>query len=134
MRDVRKDWPAFLEYVRDRKTWMAAALQRSSMVALEGNELVIGYDDSIDCSLLKNREHISPLTEYALDFFQQNFTITFRVPENGGCKVDPADSNNPREERKALARDPLVLTALEVFNGQVGDIRVGPRFRADLDE
>lgn len=132
-RDVRRHWPEFIEYVRDRKPWMAAALQRSSLVGLEGKELVIQYDDSIDCSLLKNREHLKPLTEFALDFFQQTFTIAFRVPETGGCEIDPTGSGNPQEERKALARDPLVLTALEVFNGQVGDIRVGPRFRTTLE-
>jgi len=132
-RDVRRDWPEFLEYIRDRKPWMAAALQRSSSVGLEGKELVIQYDDSIDCRLLKNQEHIKPLTEFALDFFQQTFTLVFRVPETGGCEIDPAGPGSPQEERKALARDPLVLAALEVFNGQVGDIRVGPRFRTQLE-
>jgi hypothetical protein len=28
-----------------------------------------------------------------------------------------------QEKRRALAKDPLVLTALDVFTGQVGDIR-----------
>jgi len=132
-RSIRQRWPEFIEYVRDRKPWMAAALQRSSSVGLRGEELVIQYDDSIDCSLLKNREHITPLTEFALDFFQQTFTISFQVPETGSCEVDPNGAVSPKEERKALARDPLVLTALEVFNGQVGDIRVGPRFRTALE-
>ncbi len=131
-RNIRQHWPEFIEYVRDRKPWMAAALQRSSSVELKGEKLVIQYDDSIDCNLLKNREHITPLTEFALDFFQQTFTISFQVPETGSCEVDPNGAVSPKEERKALARDPLVLTALEVFNGQVGDIRVGPRFRTAL--
>ncbi len=131
-RNIRQHWPEFIEYVRDRKPWMAAALQRSSSVELKGEQLVIQYDDSIDCNLLKNREHITPLTEFALDFFQQTFTISFHVPEAGSCEVDPNGAVSPKEERKALARDPLVLTALEVFNGQVGDIRVGPRFRTAL--
>lgn len=132
-RDIRQRWPEFIEYVRDRKPWMAPALQRSSSVVLKGDELVIKYDDSADCSLLKNREHITPLTEFALDFFQQTFTISFQVPEAGACEIDPDAAISPREERKALSRDPLVLTALEVFNGQVGDIRVGPRFRTALE-
>ena len=133
-RDIRQHWPEFIEYVRDRKLWMAAALQRAAAVDLKGEKLIIEYDDSIDCTLLKNREHITLLTEFALDFFQQTFTISFKVPEAGSCEVDPNGAVSPKEERKALARDPLVLTALEVFNGQVGDIRVGPRFRTALEE
>ncbi|HEB69877.1 MAG TPA: DNA polymerase III subunit gamma/tau [Desulfobulbus sp.] len=133
-RNIRQHWPEFIEYVRDRIPWMAAALQRASSVGRKGEELVIQYDDSIDCNLLKNREHITPLTEFALDFFQQTFTISFHVPDAGSCEVDPNGAVSPKEERKALARDPLVLTALEVFNGQVGDIRVGPRFRTALEK
>lgn len=132
-RSIRQHWPEFIDYVRDRKPWMAAALQRAASVNREGDNLIIRYEDSIDCNLLKNREHITPLTEFALDFFQQTFTIAFHVPESEACAVDPAGANSPKEARKALARDPLVLTALEVFNGQVGDIRVGPRFRENMD-
>jgi len=33
-----------------------------------------------------------------------------------------------------LANDALVLTAVDVFNGEVGDIRVGPRYRTSMIE
>lgn len=141
-RDIKRRWPEFIEYVRDRKPWMAATLQKAVTVTLgkedldkedlEKEELVIHYDESADCNLLKNQEHIRPLTEFALDFFQQPFTLVFKVSDDGSCEVDPDGAVSPRLERRALARDPLVLDALEVFNGQVGDIRVGPRFRGSI--
>lgn len=132
-RDIRRDWPGFIEYVRERKPWMAATLQKATSVALEKEQLVIHYDESADCTLLKNQEHIRPLTEFALDFFQQTFTLTFKVADDGICDVDPNGAVSPKEERKALARDPKVLAAIDVFNGQVGDIRVGPRFRTPMN-
>jgi len=136
-RDIKRRWPEFIEYVRDRKPWMAATLQKAVTVTLgekdlEKEELVIHYDESADCSLLKNQEHIRHLTEFAIDFFQQPFTLVFKVSDDGSCEVDPDGAISPRLERRALARDPLVLDALEVFNGQVGDIRVGPRFRGPI--
>ena len=133
-RDIKRCWPAFIDYVRDRKPWMAATLQKAVTVTLENEELVIHYDESADCNLLKNKEHIRPLTEFALDFFQQPFTLAFKVSDAGNCEVDSNGAVSPRVERKALARDPLVLDALEVFNGQVGAIRVGPRFRGPACE
>ncbi len=133
-RDIKRRWPAFIEYVRDRKPWMAATLQKATTVTLENEELAIHYDESADCNLLKNQEHIRSLTEFALDFFQQPFTLAFKVSDAGSCEVDPNGAVSPRIERKALARDPLVLDALEVFNGQVGAIRVGPRFRGSVSE
>ena len=131
--DIRRHWPKFIDYVRERKPWMAATLQKAASVALEKDELVIHYDESADCNLLKNQEHIRPLTEFALDFFQQPFTLAFKVADDGSCEIDSEGAVSPREERRALARDPLVLAALDVFNGQVGDIRVGPRFRASIN-
>ncbi|HHB76698.1 MAG TPA: DNA polymerase III subunit gamma/tau [Desulfobulbus sp.] len=133
-REIKRRWPAFIDYVRDRKPWMAATLQKAVTVTLENEELIIHYDESADCNLLKNQEHIRPLTEFALDFFQQPLTLAFSVSDAGSCEVDPNGAVSPKVERKALARDPLVLDALEVFNGQVGAIRVGPRFRGPVGE
>ena len=131
-REIRRRWPVFLDYVRERKPWMAATLQKATTISLDGEKLLIHYDESADCNLLKNQEHIRPLTEFAIDFFQQPLTLAFQVSDEGNCEVDVNGTVSPRLERRALARDPLVLDALEVFNGQVGAIRVGPRFRGSM--
>ncbi len=131
-REIRRRWPAFIDYVRDRERWMGAVLQKATTITLVGEKLLIHYDESADCNLFKNQEYIRPLTEFALDFFQQPFTLAFNVADAGSCEADSDGAASPRDERKALARDPLVLDALEVFNGQVGAIRVGPRFRGPM--
>jgi DNA polymerase-3 subunit gamma/tau len=73
-----------------------------------------------------------PLTEFAMDFFQESLQVKFKVPNSSGCETDPESGAALQKERQTLANDPLVLTACEIFNGQVGDIRVGPRFRKPL--
>ncbi len=131
-RDVRKEWPGFIDYVRDREKWMAAALQVASSARIKGDELVIEYEDSVNCRIFKNRDKLIPLAQYAMDFFQQSLKITFKVPDSTGCETDPESGAALQKERQALANDSLVLTACEIFSGQVGDIRVGPRFRKPL--
>ncbi|GAB4335001.1 MAG: DNA polymerase III subunit gamma/tau [Desulfobulbaceae bacterium] len=131
---VRKEWDGFIDYVRDRKVWMASALQQSSAVRVEGDLLLIEYDDGTRCGLLRNRENVTLLTEFALDFFQENFRIRFVLPDVNQCEIDPVNGKTPQQERQALANDALVLTAVDIFNGEVGDIRVGPRFRRSMDE
>lgn len=131
-KNVRQHWSQFIEYVRDRKPWMASALQLSSMVSLEGRQLLIHYANADECGLLKNRENITPLTEFALDFFQEDFKIRFVLPDAKQCEIDPVNGKSPQQERQALASDSLVLTAVDIFNGEVGDIRVGPRFRKSM--
>lgn len=133
-KDVRRDWDGFIAYVRDRQPWMAASLQRAAGAKKVAEELVVQFEDSIDCSLLRQKKYIKPLAEYVLDFFQENLTLRFDVPEGQECDISSENGKKPQLERRALANDPLVLTAVEIFNGQVGDIRIGPRFRKKTDE
>jgi len=131
-KDIRKHWPDFIAYVRDREKWMAGTLQLAASVTLGDGRLTIVYDNPLDCAIFKNREKLIPLTEYAMDFFQENLQVLFKVPDASGCETDPDSAAALQKERQALAGDPQVLTALEIFNGRVGDIRVGPRFRKEL--
>lgn len=131
---IRQQWEAFIQYVRERQPWTAAALQLAKTVEPKGSELIIHFVDSADCSLLRQPANVKRLNEYFLDFFQENLTIQFAVPGNTTCSVDPANGQATQQERRSLANDPLVLTAIDVFTGQVGDIRTGPRYRTRKEE
>lgn len=127
---IRQHWEAFLKYVRERQPWIAASLQMADSFDRHGEVLTIRFADSADCTLLKQRNNRDALTEFVLDFFQENLRIHFEVPGSTSCALDPANGLAPLQERRALANDPLVLTALDVFTGQVGEIRVGKRYKA----
>jgi DNA polymerase III subunit gamma/tau len=129
-RRIRQNWDAFVKYVRERQPWVAASLQMAASVERKGEELIIHFADSTDCTMLKQRNTVNALSEFVLDFFQENLRIQFEVPGSDACAIDPANGVTPLQERRALGNDPLVLTALDVFTGQVGEIRVGPRYRA----
>ena len=131
---VRQHWNEFVGYVRERKEWMASALRQAGEVEVKNDELIVHFENPADCRLLKDRENITLLTEFALDFFQENFRISFVLPDSDACAVDPIKGVTPQQERHALANDALVLTAVDVFNGEVGDIRVGPRYRTSIVE
>lgn len=60
--------------------------------------------------------------------------MTFKVPNSSACATDPDSAAAVRQERQKLANDSLVLAAVDIFSGQVGDIRVGPRFRGALPQ
>lgn len=131
---IRQHWDSFLKYVHERQPWMAAALQLATSVERKGDELLIRFDDSADCTMLKQRNYVNSLVELVLDYFQENLSIQFVVPGSSSCAIDPANGLAPQQERRALANDPLVLTALDIFTGQVGDIRVGPRSRISIPD
>jgi DNA polymerase-3 subunit gamma/tau len=128
-KDVRKDWLNFINYVKDRKVWMSQDLQRADSVKQDvKGELQLTYRDPANCMVLRQKENHQLLTEFALDFFQKPLKVRFIVPEID----DTPDANgdeSPHRKRQQLANDPLVVMAAEIFNGQIGDIRIGPRSR-----
>ncbi|MBU4236671.1 MAG: DNA polymerase III subunit gamma/tau [Proteobacteria bacterium] len=127
-RSVRRDWMEFIAYVRDRSVWMSQDLQRADSAKEQGGELLLHYVDPANCSMLRKEDTKKLITEFTLDFFQKELTVRFVIPDqNSEATQDGQES--PLKERHLLANDPLVLMTAEIFNGQIGDIRVGPRFR-----
>ncbi len=129
VKDVRKDWLDFIQYVKERKVWMAQDLQRADHIKQESEaELHLTYSDAANCSLLRQKENRQILNEFAVDFFQKPLKVRFTVPEAN----EPSESNGndaPNRKRAQLANDPLVIMAAEVFNGEIGDIRIGSNSR-----
>ncbi len=130
---IRLKWDDFVAYVRERKIWMATILQQVASIKGGQERLDLLFADGSDCGLLQSRQHLDQLAEYVLDFFQQPLSVHVRV-DSGGQEDGAASTESPIQQRKALANDPLVLAAVEIFNGQVGDIRIGPRFRGSTSQ
>jgi DNA polymerase-3 subunit gamma/tau len=128
-KDVRKNWDDFVAYVKERKPWMAQVLRLCENPREEGAELLIKFTNPSDCMLLQEQENVKNLTEYALDFFQKELRVKISSPRGKADGHDDAVHDGPKEERRALANDPLVQMTVEIFGGQVGAIRTGPRFR-----
>jgi len=127
-RNVRRDWMDFIAYVHERSVWMAQDLQRADSVKEQGDELLLFYGDAADCKLLCKDENRKMITEFVLDFFQKDLSPRFVLPDQS-CGQTQDGQANPLKERHLLANDPLVLMTAEIFNGRIGDIRVGARFR-----
>ncbi len=126
--DVRKDWLAFIAHVKDRKVWMAQDLQRADKAREVEGKLQLHYSDHNNCSVLRQKENTKLLTEFILDFFQKDLKLQFITSEKGEEKASE-NADSPHRLRQKLANDPLVLMATEIFNGQIGNIRIGPRSR-----
>ena len=122
-RDLRPEWDGFVAYVRQRKVWMAPVLDLAAGAREQGGELLIRYDDLTDCKILEEPENKRLLTEFAQDYFQQGLTVRLRIRGQDTAGADGTDM--PREERRALAGDPLVQAVVEIFNGDVAGVRTG---------
>ncbi|MFV0437514.1 MAG: DNA polymerase III subunit gamma/tau [Desulfopila sp.] len=127
-KEIRRNWPEFIAYVKERSMWMAQDLNRTR-VREKDDTLLLHYDDPAECSLLRRAEHKKQLTEFALDFFQKELRVQFILPETEENPDDKNGLDSPQQKRQQLAHDPLTIMTAEIFHGQVGDIRIGPRSR-----
>lgn len=128
-KEVRRHWEDFIDYVKARKNWMAQVLRLCAAARQEGAELVLKFDELSDCKVLQEPENIKYLTEFSQDYFQKELKVRIAVRGQGSTDSVNGDGAGPQEERRALANDPLVQMAAEIFNGQVVAIRTGPRSR-----
>ncbi|SHO53144.1 DNA polymerase III subunit gamma/tau [Desulfopila aestuarii] len=127
-KDIRKHWPEFITYVKDRIIWMAQDLNRARVKEVDG-ELQLHYDDPAECSLLRRKENKNQLTEFVLDFFQKELKVHFILPKVEDNPDEKNGVDSPQQKRQQLAHDPLTIMTAEIFHGQIGDIRIGPRSR-----
>ncbi|MBU0730416.1 MAG: DNA polymerase III subunit gamma/tau [Proteobacteria bacterium] len=126
-KDIRANWDGFIDYVMDRKKWMAHVLRLCSSAREEGSDLILKYDERTDCKVLQEPENFKLLTEFAQDFFQNEFSVKINV--RGNSLDAEKETDGPQEGRRALANDPMVQMTTEIFGGQVVGIRTGPRSR-----
>jgi DNA polymerase-3 subunit gamma/tau len=89
---------------------------------------LLSFTDPANCTLLRKDENKKMIVEFVLDFFQKELSLRFVLPDHKG-DIASDGQESPLKERHLLANDPLVLMTAEIFNGQIGDIRVGERFR-----
>jgi DNA polymerase-3 subunit gamma/tau len=127
VRAVQRDWDGFVGHVKERKKWMASALELSVKAQEEDGELVVKFDDPSECLYLQDAKNIKLLAEFAQDFFQRDLTVKIVVSD--GQPGEKQGSGEAQEERRTLARDPRVEMAVEVLDGEIAGIRTGPRSR-----
>ncbi len=121
--DLNKQWHTLLAHIHERQAWMAAALKPAKRYSLDRGRLLIEFEDPADCLLLRNPEHTRVLNQHLCEFFQTPLSVHFQTPEEGNEGDDTLENGlTPRRQRRELANNPLVLTAVEIFNGQVGGI------------
>ncbi len=115
-------WPDFIDFLKEKSIWMANNLRRVDAVQKTGNTLRLTFLEVVDCRLLKQIKNRKLLASYASEFFQAPMEILLTARELEKGADDKRLSQQKR--RSQLANDPLTLTTAEVFNAQVGEIRL----------
>ncbi len=127
---IERDWNAFTRHVQDKLKWMGLALQQALAVRVADGGLFVRFRDTDECAMLRQKEYRQRLAELVYDFFQERLVVHIEGDEPDRGNINPHTGRTMQEEYRALSCDPLVLTALEIFNGDLRDIRTGLRYKS----
>lgn len=122
-KDISNDWEEFLAYLQQESTWMAQSLSHVDKVEHKANSLVLHYDDSVNCALLRRPEHIAELKKIIFAFFNKDIIVDFILPDDAS-ENHSSSAGTIQTARHELLNHPLVIAATEVFRGHVSDVRI----------
>lgn len=128
-----KGWQGLVEHVKlRRRPGIASILDQASLLSLELPLLKIGLPKgSFALTQLEDREYIEDLNRLAEEFFQQKIDIRIAALEGQHANVPPSlaeeRQNRETDRKKRLREDalahPMVKAALEIFSGEVKEVK-----------
>jgi len=126
-----KGWQGLVEHVKlRRRPGIASLLDQASLLDLELPLLKIGLPKG-SFALSQLEDYLEDLGRLAEEFFQQKVEIRIAALEGRQANVPPSlaeeRQNRETDRKKRLREDalahPMVKTALEVFSGEVREVK-----------
>ncbi|WP_027716403.1 DNA polymerase III subunit gamma/tau [Desulfuromonas sp. TF] len=128
-----KGWQGLVEHVREkRRPGIASILEQASLLTFELPLMKIGLPKgSFALSQLEDNEYLEDLSRLAEEYFQQKIDVRITALDERQANAPPslAEERQSREtdRKKRLREDalshPMVKTALEVFSGEVREVK-----------
>ncbi|MFZ3209315.1 MAG: DNA polymerase III subunit gamma/tau [Geobacteraceae bacterium] len=127
-----EEWIGFVDFVRKKKPLLAALLGHGHPVKITAAHLEIGLaEGSFELRQLRATETVMELKSLANAYFQAETSVTLVPLPEDTLDLPPTllekkslEMVNRQQELRLLAADhPAVVAALEIFGGELGEIR-----------
>ena len=124
------EWPGFVEYVREKKPMLASLLEHAHPLSAARGLLELGFPaGSFQFNQLRDPGSLSELQTLAKGYFRSDTVIRLTSLASDRDAPPSLLQKKKREHegrmellRKRAECDPLVVAALEIFGGEMGDI------------
>lgn len=127
-----QSWEGFVAFVKAKKPRISAELEHGRPVEIKPTRIAVGFPvNSHFLKSLKDSETLDVLRVLAKQYFNADPAIdlvplppdTEQVPPSLAEKKTLEDADNLRRLREQAQSDPLVVAALEIFGGEISDIK-----------
>ncbi len=120
-------WQGFLEIIRQEKPALAASLERVSVSGPQPDVFELDFNGhEFDYEMVKERESFSLLDRLGQEFFGERVKFSLNVGGGEGRNKNRVKTDRQRRQQQKALKHPLVTEALEIFGGEIVEVRVGP--------
>ena len=124
---VAARWDDFVERVRQEKPVLAASLERVSVREPQSDCLELDFNGhEFDYEMVKERESFGLLSRLAREIFGERVKVTLTVGSEEIRRQQRLKTDRQRVQQQKALKHPLVTEALEIFGGEIIEVKVGP--------
>ena len=121
-------WQDLLEKMRQEKPALAASLERVSVREPKRDLLELDFNGhEFDYEMVKERESFGLLKKVAQEIFGGEIKISLKAIDEETRREQRGKTDRQRLRQQKALKHPLVTEALEVFGGEIVEVKVGPK-------
>ena len=124
---VSARWADFVDRVRQEKPVLAASLERVSVKEPQPDCLELDFNGhEFDYEMVKERECFGLLSRLAREIFGERVKVSLTVGSEEIRREQRLKTDRQRVQQQKALKHPLVTEALEIFGGEIVEVKVGP--------
>ena len=120
-------WQAVLKRMRQEKPALAASLERVSAREPKPDLLELDFNGhEFDYEMVKERESFGLLNRVSREIFGEKMKISLIAGGEEIRRKQKGKTDRQRLQQRKALKHPLVTEALEIFGGEIVEVKVGP--------
>jgi DNA polymerase-3 subunit gamma/tau len=120
-------WTDLLARIRQERPALAGSLERAKVKEAGPGRLELDFNGhNFDCEMVTERENMALLQTLGREVLGPQVEISVIASGREGATERRAETERYRRLRRQALRHPLVADALEIFGGEIVDVRLGP--------
>ncbi len=121
-------WQDLLEKMRQEKPALAASLERVSVRKPKPDVIELDFNGrEFDYEMVKERESFGLLNRVAREIFGDEIKVSLKAGGEEIRRENRGKTDRQRLRQQKALKHPLVTEALEIFGGEIVEVKVGPQ-------
>ena len=133
--NLEEAWKSLLESTNRENPILGAFLSHGRLLTLNDQTIEIGFKKgSFYYDRVREEENTKAVADITRSFFRKELQLIFslidQAPRCSSIQRGERETDRDRRVRKEVLENPIVKDALEIFEGEIEEIKVGTRFES----